>query len=94
MLSNVLSAIPQDISRDAWLQALPRALVVGFVKTDIEFQQKGTYKILFACLRLLCMIKLMFSFHMQGKLLEQQLHLFWLMDGLLLLHLLGIPVAY
>ncbi|KHN03953.1 Hypothetical protein glysoja_022639 [Glycine soja] len=41
LLSNVLSAIPQDISRDAWLQALPRALVVGFVKTDIEFQQKG-----------------------------------------------------
>ncbi|XP_029126899.1 probable protein phosphatase 2C 5 isoform X2 [Cajanus cajan] len=41
LLSNVLSAIPQDINRDAWLQALPRALVVGFVKTDIEFQQKG-----------------------------------------------------
>lgn len=37
-----MSAIPQDISRDEWLQALPRALVVGFVKTDIEFQQKGT----------------------------------------------------
>ncbi|KAG5127392.1 hypothetical protein AAZX31_10G140700 [Glycine max] len=41
ILSNVLSAIPQDISRDEWLQALPRALVVGFVKTDIEFQKKG-----------------------------------------------------
>ncbi|RYR02146.1 hypothetical protein Ahy_B06g080974 isoform B [Arachis hypogaea] len=41
LLNNVLSAIPQDISRDSWLQALPRALVVGFVKTDIEFQQKG-----------------------------------------------------
>ncbi|MFS7931918.1 putative protein phosphatase 2C family, PPM-type phosphatase domain superfamily [Helianthus anomalus] len=27
--------------REEWLQALPRALVVGFVKTDIEFQQKG-----------------------------------------------------
>ncbi|KAJ1385600.1 PPM-type phosphatase domain [Sesbania bispinosa] len=41
ILSNVMSAIPPDISRDEWLQALPRALVVGFVKTDIEFQQKG-----------------------------------------------------
>ncbi|MBA0591143.1 hypothetical protein Gorai_019828, partial [Gossypium raimondii] len=26
---------------EEWLQALPRALVAGFVKTDIEFQQKG-----------------------------------------------------
>ncbi|KAK0602293.1 hypothetical protein LWI29_032050 [Acer saccharum] len=26
---------------DEWLQALPRALIAGFVKTDIEFQQKG-----------------------------------------------------
>lgn len=41
LLDNVLSAIPQGISRDEWLQALPRALVAGFVKTDIEFQQKG-----------------------------------------------------
>ncbi|KAL5196144.1 putative protein phosphatase 2C 5 [Glycine soja] len=41
ILSNVLSAIPQDMGRDEWLQALPRALVVGFVKTDIEFQKKG-----------------------------------------------------
>ncbi|KAF5740006.1 Phosphatase 2C family protein [Tripterygium wilfordii] len=41
LLSNVLSAIPQGISREKWLQALPRALVAGFVKTDIEFQQKG-----------------------------------------------------
>jgi len=45
-LNNVLSAIPQGASRDEWLQALPRALVAGFVKTDIEFQQKG----LFSCL--------------------------------------------
>jgi len=44
ILSNVLSAIPQDISRDEWLQALPRALVVAFVKTDIEFQKKGTFQ--------------------------------------------------
>ncbi|KAL6132749.1 hypothetical protein ACLB2K_064988 [Fragaria x ananassa] len=41
LLDNVLSAIPQGITRDEWLQALPRALVAGFVKTDIEFQQKG-----------------------------------------------------
>lgn len=41
LLANVLSAIPQGVSRDDWLQALPRALVAGFVKTDIEFQQRG-----------------------------------------------------
>lgn len=41
LLNNVLSAIPQAASRDEWLQALPRALVAGFVKTDIEFQKKG-----------------------------------------------------
>ncbi|XP_048325084.1 probable protein phosphatase 2C 5 isoform X2 [Ziziphus jujuba] len=41
LLANVLSAIPQGSSREEWLQALPRALVAGFVKTDIEFQQKG-----------------------------------------------------
>lgn len=41
LLNNVLSAIPQGSSREEWLQALPRALVAGFVKTDIEFQQKG-----------------------------------------------------
>lgn len=40
-MNNVLSAIPQAASRDEWLQALPRALVAGFVKTDIEFQKKG-----------------------------------------------------
>ncbi|GFY94908.1 protein phosphatase 2C family protein [Actinidia rufa] len=43
LLNNVLSAIPQGIGREEWLQALPRALVAGFVKTDIEFQQKGMY---------------------------------------------------
>ena len=42
-MNNVLSAIPQGIDREEWLQALPRALVAGFVKTDIEFQQKGMY---------------------------------------------------
>ncbi|XP_050224379.1 probable protein phosphatase 2C 5 isoform X2 [Mercurialis annua] len=40
LLDNVLSAIPKESSREEWLQALPRALVAGFVKTDIEFQQK------------------------------------------------------
>jgi len=46
LLANVLSAIPQGINRDEWLQILPRALVAGFVKTDIEFQQKGEHPIL------------------------------------------------
>ncbi|KAL0412965.1 UNVERIFIED_CONTAM: putative protein phosphatase 2C 5 [Sesamum radiatum] len=41
LLNNVLSAIPQTLGREEWLQALPRALVAGFVKTDIEFQQRG-----------------------------------------------------
>ncbi|KAK4804371.1 hypothetical protein SAY86_004188 [Trapa natans] len=41
LLNNVLSAMPQDVGREEWLQALPRALVAGFVRTDIEFQQKG-----------------------------------------------------
>ncbi|XP_020103011.1 probable protein phosphatase 2C 33 [Ananas comosus] len=41
LLDHVLSAIPQGISREEWLQALPRALVAGFVKTDIDFQRKG-----------------------------------------------------
>ncbi|KAM7273230.1 hypothetical protein ACFE04_027894 [Oxalis oulophora] len=41
LLNNILSAIPQEANREEWLQALPRALVAGFVKTDIEFQQKG-----------------------------------------------------
>ncbi|KAI3810473.1 hypothetical protein L1987_20088 [Smallanthus sonchifolius] len=41
LLNNILSAIPQGCDREEWLQALPRALVAGFVKTDIEFQQKG-----------------------------------------------------
>ncbi|THG03928.1 hypothetical protein TEA_008803 [Camellia sinensis var. sinensis] len=38
-----MSAIPQGIGRQEWLQALPRGLVAGFVKTDIEFQQKGMF---------------------------------------------------
>jgi hypothetical protein len=41
LLEHVMSAVPQGIGRDDWLQALPRALVAGFVKTDIDFQRKG-----------------------------------------------------
>lgn len=41
-----MSAIPQGVSREEWLQALPRALVVAFVKTDMEFQKKGTHSFL------------------------------------------------
>ncbi|XP_029128048.1 probable protein phosphatase 2C 12 [Cajanus cajan] len=41
LLSNVLSAIPSDLNRDEWIEALPRALVAGFVKTDKDFQQKA-----------------------------------------------------
>ncbi|VAH26097.1 unnamed protein product [Triticum turgidum subsp. durum] len=42
LLEHVMSALPPDIgSREDWLQALPRALVAGFVKADIDFQRKG-----------------------------------------------------
>nr|XP_043638980.1 probable protein phosphatase 2C 15 [Erigeron canadensis] len=41
LLNHILSAIPRGLGRDEWLQALPRALVAGFVKTDKEFQSKG-----------------------------------------------------
>lgn len=37
----MLGAIPCGLGRDEWLQALPRALVAGFVKTDKEFQSRG-----------------------------------------------------
>ncbi|XP_009413632.2 probable protein phosphatase 2C 12 [Musa acuminata AAA Group] len=39
LLNNVLSAIPSDLSRNEWIQALPRALVAGFVKTDKDFKK-------------------------------------------------------
>ncbi|XP_073113791.1 probable protein phosphatase 2C 33 [Elaeis guineensis] len=41
LLDNVMSAIPPGLGREEWLQALPRALVAGFVRTDIDFQRKG-----------------------------------------------------
>nr|GMD18515.1 probable protein phosphatase 2C 15 [Ipomoea batatas] len=41
LLVHVLSAMPRGLGRDEWLQALPRALVAGFVKTDKEFQRRG-----------------------------------------------------
>ncbi|KAH7422827.1 hypothetical protein KP509_12G027400 [Ceratopteris richardii] len=41
LLQNVLSAVPTIGSREEWLDALPRALVSGFIKTDIDFQEKG-----------------------------------------------------
>ncbi|KAJ9674447.1 hypothetical protein PVL29_023786 [Vitis rotundifolia] len=41
LLNNVLAAIPPELSRDEWVAALPRALVAGFVKTDIDFQEKA-----------------------------------------------------
>nr|CAD1840070.1 unnamed protein product [Ananas comosus var. bracteatus] len=49
LLDHVLSAIPQGISREEWLQALPRALVAGFVKTDIDFQRKGEIDRRYGC---------------------------------------------
>lgn len=45
LLSNILSAIPPNLSRDDWLGALPRALVSGFVKTDKDFLSQGKFKI-------------------------------------------------
>lgn len=42
LLNNVLGAIPLDLNRDEWVSALPRALVAGFVKTDKDFQDRGT----------------------------------------------------
>ncbi|KAK7835845.1 putative protein phosphatase 2c 5 [Quercus suber] len=44
LLDNVLSVIPQESSREECFQALPQALVAGFVKTGIELQQKGKHR--------------------------------------------------
>lgn len=41
LLNHVLGAIPRGLGQEEWLQALPRALVAGFVKTDKEFQSRG-----------------------------------------------------
>ncbi|KAK6143884.1 hypothetical protein DH2020_024232 [Rehmannia glutinosa] len=43
LLNNVLSAIPEGVGREEWLQVLPRALVAGFVKTDIDFLSASSY---------------------------------------------------
>ncbi|KAI3410714.1 PPM-type phosphatase domain-containing protein [Psidium guajava] len=41
LLNHIISAMPRGLGREDWLQALPRALVAGFVKTDKEFQSRG-----------------------------------------------------
>ena len=41
LLNHVLGAMPRGLGQEEWLQALPRALVAGFVKTDKEFQSRG-----------------------------------------------------
>lgn len=41
LLNHVMGAIPRGLGREEWLQALPRALVSGFVKTDKDFQSRG-----------------------------------------------------
>ncbi|KAE9595762.1 hypothetical protein Lal_00030540 [Lupinus albus] len=41
LLNHVLGALPRGLGPEEWLQALPRALVAGFVKTDKEFQRRG-----------------------------------------------------
>lgn len=41
LLNHVIGALPRGLGREEWLQALPRALVAGFVKTDKEFQSRG-----------------------------------------------------
>lgn len=41
LLNPVMSAIPPGVGREEWLRLLPRALVAGFVKTDIDFQRRG-----------------------------------------------------
>lgn len=46
LLDHVMSAVPEGISRDEWLQTLPSALVAGFVKCDIDFQRRGIFFVL------------------------------------------------
>ena len=36
--------IPQESSREEWLEALPQALVAGFVKIGLELQRKGKHR--------------------------------------------------
>lgn len=72
-MGNVLSAIPQGVSREEWLQALPRALVAGFVKTDIEFQQRGVrpypvyYAFDFLCCIFFCVLIFLFDINDRGN---------------------------
>lgn len=89
-----MSAIPQGIGREEWLHALPRALVAGFVKTDIDFQRRGMYWVMLSinvCFIIfswgalflpkpLIVLVLWLSMYKQEKLLVQQSHLLWLMD--------------
>lgn len=53
LLNHIVGAIPRGLGRDEWLQALPRALVAGFVKTDKEFQSRGKKIVLRSMLILL-----------------------------------------
>ncbi|KAG0561536.1 hypothetical protein KC19_9G071300 [Ceratodon purpureus] len=41
LLKDVMSCIPPDLTREEWLNFLPRAMVAGFVKTDKDWQQLG-----------------------------------------------------
>lgn len=41
LLTFVLNAIPSGLDRDDWLASLPRALVIGFLKADTEFNLVG-----------------------------------------------------
>ncbi|XP_078445660.1 protein phosphatase 2C family protein isoform X1 [Wolffia australiana] len=54
LLSHIMGAIPQGLGRDEWLKSLPRALVAGFVKTDKEFQRRGSLLIFCMSLFIIC----------------------------------------
>ncbi|XP_024369090.1 probable protein phosphatase 2C 5 [Physcomitrium patens] len=41
LLKDVMSFMPQNLTRDEWLAFLPRAMVAGFVKTDKDWQKFG-----------------------------------------------------
>lgn len=88
----MLGAIPRGLGREEWLQALPRALVAGFVKTDKEFQSRGMefkpFQALMYCFDSFnCVLKqinayVLYSYDcLQERLLEQLPRLLLLMDG-------------